>query len=151
MQDVQGGVDNGVATTPRGQLVDARGLPMIRVADTVELREALNSLAALGVRRVGYRFRFYDDGDVTWEFAARRGGGRDQRGMPAFKAARYHLGELLEAAIREATEEFMDLGRELHFECFASVDPGTSMWHLSGRGTVFEMYSGLEDVGITLK
>ena len=149
--DVQVDVDNGVATTPRGQLGDARGRPVIQVRRTVELHEALSSLAALGVRKLGYRFRFYDDGDVTLEFTARRGSGRDKSALPAIKAARHRLGKLLEAAIREATEEFMGLDRELHYECAAVFNSGTGSWELSGSGTVYEIAPDLFDVGITLE
>jgi len=144
-------VDNGVATAPRAQLVERRGQPVIQVRRTVELHEALSSLAALGVRKIGYRFRFYDDGDVTWEFTARRGAGRDPAVLPAIEAARHVLGQLLEDAIREAVEEFMGLGRELHYECKAAFDPGTGSWELSGSGTVYEIDPDLFDVGITLE
>lgn len=143
-------VDNGTSTTLRGQLVGPRGRPMIRVARTVELHEALNVLATLGVRQLGYRFRFYDDGDVSWQFTGRRGAGRDPSVLPEIKAARHRLGELLEDAIRDATEGAMGLDRELHYECEAAFDPGTGSWELSGRGTVYEIDPDFFDVGLAL-
>ena len=148
--DGQEDVDNGVATTPRGQLGHARGRPVIQVRRTLELHEALSSLAALGVRKLGYRFRFYDDGDVTLEFTARRGSGRDKSALPAIKAARHWLGKLLEAAIREAAEGFVGFDRELLYECEAVFKPSTGSWQLSGRGTAYAVDPEFFDVGLAL-
>lgn len=143
-------VDSGTSSTPRAQLVETRGRLVIRVARTAELNEALASLAKLGVRQLGYRFRFYDDGDVALQFTGRRGAGRNQSVLPEIKAARHRLGELFEDAIREATEESMGLDRELHCECEAALDPRTGSWQLSGRGTVYEIDPDFSDVGLVL-
>lgn len=150
MQDVQK-VDSATATPPRAQLVDTGGRPMIHMAQTAELHEALNSLATLGIRKLGYRFRFFDDGSVTWQFTARHGAGRNPSVLPAIKAARHRLGQLLEEAIRDATAEFMGLDRELHYECAAAFKPSSGSWRLSGRGTIFEISPDFFDVGITLE
>ena len=143
-------VDNGVAIAPRAQLVERRGQPVIQLRRTVELHEALSSLAALGVRKLGYRFRFYDDGAVFREFTARRGAGRDKSALPAIKAARQRLGELLEAAISEAAEEFVGFDRELLYECEAAFSPSTRSWQLSGRGTAYAVDPEFFDVGLAL-
>jgi hypothetical protein len=130
--------------------VEHRGQPVIQLRRTVELHEALSSLAALGVRKLGYRFRFYDDGDVFREFTARRGAGRDKSALPAIKAARHRLGELLEAAIRDAAEEFVGFDRELIYECEAVFSPSTGSWQLSGHGTMYEVVPEFFGVGLAL-
>lgn len=148
--DVQVDVDTGVETAALAQLVEHRGQPVIQVRRTVELQEALDELAALGVRWLGYRFRFLDDGDVSWLFTGRRGAGREKATWPAIKAARHRLGELLETAIREAAEEYMGFDRELHYECEAIFKSSTGSWQLSGHGTMYEVVPEFFDVALTL-
>lgn len=143
-------VDNGLAIAPRAQLVERRGRPVIEIHRTPELDEALSSLGALGVRKLGYRFRFYDDGDVFREFTARRGAGRDKSALPAIKAARQRLGELLEGAIRDAVEEVVGFDRELLYECEAAFRPSTGSWQLSGRGTAYVVDPEFFDVGLAI-
>jgi hypothetical protein len=137
-------VDSGASVAPLARLVDDRGQPKIHVRRTVELHEALSSLAALGVRRLGYRFRFDDDGYVSWQFTERRGAGRDPSVLPAINAGRHRLGELLEAAILEAAKEFVGFGRELHYDCAAVFSPRTRSWHLSGHGSFFAVGLALD-------
>lgn len=149
--DVQVDVDDGVAIVPRAQLVVDRRRTFIQVRRTVELHEALSTLAALGVRKLGYRFCFYDCGSVIREFTARRGGGRDPSLLPAIKAARERLSQLLADAILEATEESMGIDHELHYDCEAAFKPGTGSWELSGRGRAYEIDPDLCDVGITFE
>lgn len=148
--DVQIDVNNGVATAPRAQLVERRGQPVIQVRRTVELHEALSSLAALGVRKLGCRFVLFDDGTAHTRFTCRRGAGRDKSALPAIEAARQRLGELLEAAIRDAAEEFVGFDRELIYECEAVFSPSTGSWQLSGHGTMYEVVPEFFGVGLAL-
>lgn len=148
---VQVDVDNGTSTTPRAQLVEDRGRPMIRIARTVELYGVLNALAAHGLRQVSYRFRFFEDGDVTWRLTSCRGAGRGRVAPPSLLDGRDQLRQLLEAAIREATEGSVGSGRELVCEWKATFSPKARTWTFSGSGTVYEMDPELFDVGITLE
>lgn len=148
--DVQVDVDTAVVTAPRAQLVERRGHPVIQLRRTVELHEALSSLAALGVRKLGYRFRFYDDGAAHTRFTCRRGAGHDKSALPAIEAARQRLGELLEAAIREAAEEVVGLDKEVRFDCEVVFKPTTGSWQLSGRGTAYVVDPEFFDVGLAL-
>jgi hypothetical protein len=143
-------IDHGSAVTPLARLAGDRGRPTIQVRRTGELVEAFHALASLGVRQLSYRFRFYDDGDVTWEFTSRRGASRDRSAWPAIKAARYRLGELLEAAIREAATEFLGFDHELLYECNAVFKPSTGSWQLDGRGTVYEIDPDVSYIGLAL-
>jgi|688.fasta_scaffold305836_2 hypothetical protein len=143
-------IDNGSAVAPLARLVDDRGQPTIHVRRTKELDEALNALAALGVRKLGFRFRFLDDGDVVRQFTGRRGAGRDLLVLPAIKAARHRLDELLEAAILEGAKEFVGFDRELLYECEASFDSDTRSWRLDGSGTIYEVDPNFFAVGLAL-
>ena len=143
-------VDNGLAIAPRARLVERRGQPVIQVRRTVELHEALSSLAALGVRKLGCRFVLFDDGTAHTRFTCRRGAGRDKSALPAIEAARQRLGELLEAAIREAAEEFVGVDKEVRYDCEAIFRPSTGSWQLSGRGTAYAVDPEFFDVGLAL-
>lgn len=143
-------VDNGVAIAPRAQLTEHRGQPVIQVRRTVELHEALSSLAALGVRKLGCRFVLFDDGTAHTRFTCRRGAGCDKSALPAIEAARQRLGELLEAAIREAAEEVVGVDKEVRYDCEVVFKPTTGSWQLSGRGTAYAVDPGFFDVGLAL-
>jgi hypothetical protein len=142
--------DSGTSVTPLARFANDRGQPTIHVRRTVELHEALSSLASLGVRKLGYRFRFLGGGDVVWQFTGRGSAGRDLPVLPAIKAALHRLGELLEAAILEGAKEFVGCGRELLYECEASFDPDTGSWQLAGTGTVYQIDPEFFDVGLAL-
>jgi hypothetical protein len=148
--DVQTMVDGSVATAPRAQLVERRGRPVIEIHRTPELDDALSSLAALGVRKLGCRFVLFDDGTGHTRLTCRRGAGRDKSALPAIEAARQRLGELLEAAIREAAEEFVGVDKEVRYDCEAIFRPSTGWWQLSGRGTAYAVDPEFFDVGLAL-
>lgn len=149
--DVQMNEQMEISGAPLGRLVVTRGIPMLRVRRTVELHKILCTLVELGVQRLGFHFRFHDDGDVTWQFTSRGVARGRSSGWPAINEARQLLRQLLEDAIRAAAGGVVGYEQELHYDCELVYSRDSRTWQLGGSGAAYKIDPEFWDVGISLE